>query len=163
MWDVPFLPVSPLIYLAIQVRQNAGSVRASIEQSTAEFIAQVTLNISATPGLSGLIGRAMSDPSELDEEEFMRAWSWLLAALRAYEQAHHQYLEGNVSAGIWNGMNASIIALFKAKFVHELWSARQSLFNPRFQNYINALDLSSGPDSPAVMVQKSMGKLANSD
>ena len=148
--------VVTLAYLAVQVRQNSKSVRASIEQSTGEFIANVTLTLSSNPDLASLTGRAFSDSSSLNEEELIRFWSWLLAALRAYEQAHHQYLEGNVSDTIWSGMDASILALFKSPIVANLWAARSLLFNSRFRAYIDSLDLSTGLSAPGEMIHQVM-------
>ena len=116
-----------------------------IEQSTAEFVGSINANAAGAPGLADIVIRGLADPSALDDSELARFYTWAMGSLRAYEIAHHQYVEGNLSDCMWEGMQGSLAAVLASVFVQGIWSRRKAGFSPRFQQLVQDLEVSRDP------------------
>ncbi len=61
--------IATLIYLAVQVRQNALETRVASSQALTDSINQVNLVVSADPGRASITRRGREDYSSLNDDE----------------------------------------------------------------------------------------------
>ena len=77
-----------LAYLAIQIRQNTTSVRASTLQSAVQFSAGLVESLYRDPELALLFDRGREDPQSLNDAERVRFFYFMLGFVRIAQNTH---------------------------------------------------------------------------
>lgn len=129
--------VAGIIFLALEVRQNANALKASTYQSMAAEQAQFNQNfmnrdlaeILATIDAGGLDSLLSVQRYQLKGMD--NAWLFL------QENLYFQYTSGNLPASSWDSRQKAILDVFKGESMQRHWERRGFAFNPQFQRYIN--------------------------
>jgi hypothetical protein len=85
--------IATLLYLAIQIRANTRSVRASTHQEAENGARQVTLVLAQDPELSRIWSRGLLDFDSLPGEEKIRFGSVATLILREFDNAEYQFAQ----------------------------------------------------------------------
>ena len=126
--------VLSLLYLAIQVRQNTRSVRASTFQGVIDGWQELLLRGSQSD-MARIFGQGSLDPSKLDAVFFVV----MRACLRRYENDFYQWQGGTLDREAFEGFRRSLRAEFlQAPGVLKLWELDRGYFGPEFVAFIDA-------------------------
>ena len=93
--------VVTLAYLAIQIRQNSRTVKASAAQSVLQSLSEALIASAESPRLTRVVSVGLTDFQQLDESEQAQLFVWLFAWFRIVEQAHQHYSMGNIEEDQW--------------------------------------------------------------
>jgi hypothetical protein len=143
-----------LIYLAVQIRQNTGSVKAAAAQSVLAALNEALQSAASTPQLARVVVLGQSDYNRLSEEERLQFIVWQFGWLRIVEQAYHSHLLGHLDPRIWNGHAKHMESVVQAPVFGRWWRLRQSLFSPEFREFISGLRASASAPPAAALVEE---------
>ena len=154
--------VVTLGFLAVQIRQNSRTVKASAAQSVLQSLSEALRAAAESPDLARVINQGLTEFDKLDEADNNRFFFWLFAWFRLVEQAHQHYAMGNIEEGTWAGQVAHLKASIASPAVVRFWTARRPAFSQEFQEFVDSLDLSGGApaahEAMAVFRGESPGK-----
>ena len=138
--------VVTLGYLALQIRQNSSSLRATAEQQIASGLSGA-MGLVASTEIPEIWTRAAQDPSQLNDAELAKFAFHLLSYLKQFEHAFVQRQMGNLSESSWEGVDHLLRnSVLTSVGVRRYWELRQNGFQSEFRAYVN----SATPDSQAV-------------
>jgi hypothetical protein len=130
--------IATLAYLAMQIRQNTVSVRATTFRSYVESAINWMGSIYKDPELCDLWNRGREDLSSLDKAEQARFSLATLAFFRVFENAHYQVQQGLVQDLEWEGIRESFLLLIDCPGVRVWWNENQSRYNSPFRAFVDA-------------------------
>jgi hypothetical protein len=128
--------IATLGYLAVQIRQNTASVRASTLQAMLEASAGLHDLCSSDPDLGRIFLQGAENPVNLPPDEQVRFHFLMMAFLRRLENIHHQGVSDRVSDEDWLGVRSSALGLLGQPGAQAWWAENASRFNPRFAEWV---------------------------
>ena len=129
--------LAPLLYLAVQTRQNTRAIRAATYSQVADSFADVSLALFQDPDASNLIRRARQVPESLTPEEIERYEMFLLSYMRRAENMYFQSEEGTLDADTWIGIRESIFIVLGTEPSDRWWKTRRRMFNTDFRRFVD--------------------------
>ena len=129
-----------LAYLAIQIRQNSRTVKASAAQSVLQSLSEALIASAESPRLTRVVSVGLTDFEQLDESEQAQLFVWLFAWFRIVEQAHQHYSMGNIEEDQWRSQITHLKTMMAAPACSRFWKARRSVFSTGFQEFVDSLD-----------------------
>ncbi len=105
-----------LVYLAVEIQQNAEATRADSRQAILESDQQFLHLIVDSPELNLLWYKP-----ELTDEEKVRLSFFLLSHMRMRESNWFQYKSGTLDGRTWQSYRASIVAVLSAPRTRAWW------------------------------------------
>ena len=136
--------VLTLAILAVQIRQNSRTVKASAAQSVLQSLSEALRAVAESPGLARVINQGLTQFDKLDETDQNQFFFWLFAWFRLVEQAYQHHAMGNIQDGTWAGQVAHLKGSLANPAAARFWTARRSAFSKEFQEFVDSLDLSGG-------------------
>ena len=133
--------VGSLIFVGLEVRQNASATRGATQQQLSAAAREVTL-LLAEPDIAELWQRAASDRGSLSAAEERSMFALALATFRVYEDAYYQFRIGNLDSELWRGWEASLADVV-ASTLGDHWSELRHLFFHDFQLLVDGLEAPS--------------------
>ena len=127
-----------LAYLAIQIRQNTTSVRASTLQSAVQFSAGLVESLYRDPELALIFDRGREDPQSLNDAERVRFFYFMLGFVRIAQNTHHQFAQGLMSQDVWDGYRESILRLLESPGSREWWTDNAARYSVSFRTFLNS-------------------------
>lgn len=145
--------IASLIFVGLQIRQQADATRAQTEQAIATnwmALAQVIGN-SAEAFSAGLIS---SSPTfaDLNDADRMRFLTALFALFKHYENMYLQYKKGRLADVEWQPWSNHIQMYFHQPGVQTWWGLRRAAFSPVFRTFLDE-SVAPGELSPAALHQ----------
>jgi hypothetical protein len=128
-----FGAIAALLYLAIQVRQNTRSVRASTYQSFSEYFAEFRSMLLVQPGLGAVFGKGLRSFEQLEDGERIQFDSIMMTFLRGVEVSFYQERNGLLDAAYYRGWVDEAAALGRQPGARAWWQGRAALFNEEFR------------------------------
>lgn len=136
--------IATLGYLAVQIRQNTESLRATSELGLSQQSAGWMSRMAAQPELSRIYDAAAEDPTSLTPEEISR-FRWVVGELFLIYEGHYQlYRTGHIAEISWKGKDQVMQGLLENPLVAEWWNRRMTPFSDEFYEYIERLRSSPG-------------------
>ncbi len=128
--------IATLGYLAVQIRQNTDSVRATSELGLSQQSADWMSRMAAQPELSRIYDAAADDPTALTPDELSR-FNWVIGELfMIYEGHYHLYSRGHITESSWKGKERVMQGFLQNPVIAEWWAARITPFSDEFYNHI---------------------------
>jgi hypothetical protein len=125
--------VVSVLYLAIQVRQNTRSIRASTYQAFSESFRDFRALLVGDERLGALWGRGLASRSELPPPERAQFDALLMNFLRAVEVSFYQSANGLLDAAFYEGWLDEALVIWRRPGALEWWSENARFFNPDFR------------------------------
>jgi hypothetical protein len=124
-----------LVYVALQLRRNSLSLRASTFQEVTGSFTTFTAALSSNPELvhiwmTGLEG------GELSDEEKKQFAFQILTAMRLQESAYFQWRSGILSDDQWEGHSVSAKRIVSSPGGQEFWPLWRLHFSQVFQEFV---------------------------
>ena len=138
--------VATLVYLALQIRQNAKSVRGSVAQGVIESEIATAALIAQHPGI---YGRGNSNPTELNDEEQIVYEQIVFIEITQTWNAFAQYKDGL--------MNKTVFAAFQVAWANSMqvpgfrsyWAKIREEFPQDFCQYVDGISTTKKSASSA--------------
>ncbi len=128
-----------LIYVAIQIRNNARAVRAAAYQSLAASMANQWELLAINGDLSSIVSRGGTDFSALDKNEQARFKYALMAYFRKYESAWVQHKIGTLKEDDWQTIAFDIESICVLPGMRMAWLLIRDRSNPKFRDYVDGV------------------------
>ena len=135
-------------FLALQIRQNSRTVKATAAQSVLQSLSEALRAAAESRVLTRVMMQGLTDFDKLDETDEWQFFLWLFAWFRLVEQAYQHYAMGNIEEGTWAGQVAHLKGNLANPAVARFWAVRRSAFSQEFQQFVDSLDLSGGTPGP---------------
>lgn len=131
-----------LIYIAVQIRQNSRSVKASAAQSVVQSLAEAYNRTASSPELCHIILVGSRDLETLDDFQTAQLYMWLTSWYRLVEQAYLHYKRGNIPQATWNGQLAHLKSALSTPAMAGFWETRKAIYSDEFREFVDNLDVS---------------------
>ncbi len=128
--------VVSIAYVALQIRQNTRSIRASAHQDLLNHVAQLNLRITDDPTLATLILKARVSPLDPASVGGIRLRAMNATLLRHYAHAYSQFREGILSEDQWRVFEASLRRNLRRPNTRLDWEFFAEEFSPEFQSFV---------------------------
>ena len=132
--------IGSLIFVGLEVRQNASATRGATQQQLSSAARELTLTL-AEPGVAELFirGNELNGWVGLSDVEQRRLTLMMLASLRVYEDAYYQFRIGNLDSDLWRGWEAGLSVSVNQNSLREFWPQRRHRFLDDFQVLVDSL------------------------
>jgi hypothetical protein len=128
--------VISLFYVAYQIRQNTGAIRAATAQSVHEHFASWYHLLAADGELSQVVIAGLKDYASLSEKDKARFVATFMAFLSYSQNAFMKWRQGLLAPSLWMGWELLIMNLVSAPGGKEFWKERSYLFGEEFRRHI---------------------------
>jgi hypothetical protein len=129
--------IASLIYLAVQIRQNTSSVRASTFHETASRAAELTRAIAEQKELPRILRTGLGGLEQLeDDDDRLRFMMLLTTVFRQYEDLLFQYRAGTLSSESWDAWRYSLRGYFSNPGFPPFWDLRRLAFTESFRQFV---------------------------
>ena len=129
--------IATLVYLALQIRQDAHSTRSLAAQGMINGQAQSLFLLATDEDLARIVRVGWLDDAEdsLSPGEWHRCSSYLVGFYVQVDFAYHQHLAGRLDESVWNRM-ADEIPLFFTRGMKRWWEQDKPRFSPEFVAFV---------------------------
>ena len=131
--------IGSFIYLAFQIRQNTRSINASSYIELTNLVKDGLLTIAANGDLSDLMVKGNSDPSSLNESEWLRLSSFYYSVFANDQTAFQGYRMGTVDPQLYEGFMDSLNTALDSPLIQYWWVERKPDFSPDFKDLVNEI------------------------
>ncbi len=128
--------VVTLVYLAVQIRRNTISVRASTFQEAVRDVATLSDLLATDAELARIWSSGLRDFAALKPEERVRFAAYMLGMFRRLENVLYQTQHGALDPAYWDGQLSSMQDTLSQPGVAAWWARAQGLFSPSFREYV---------------------------
>ena len=128
--------VVSLVYLAVQIRQNTRSVRASTYQDIVHMLQEIDLLLASDPELNRIWIVGRHDPTQLNDDQQRRFNTLLLAFYRNLENAYFQGQNKLIDERIYDAWVGYSLRLSSKPGFLQWWQSHRGLLSEEFQQYV---------------------------
>jgi hypothetical protein len=128
--------VATLVYLAVQIRQNTGTVRASTYHASSTAWSELCAKIAADPSLAEIIHLGRVTPDALSKEDTRRFELAFDAMLAQIENFYIQYANGHLQQSNQDRFATILRLQFGTPGVERYWTRRRDLYTAEFIRYV---------------------------
>lgn len=111
-------------------------------ETAREIVAPVRINnatVACDPELFRIFSILTENPGRLSAEGYGRATHLLVNRFRSIEDAHHQYIKGNLDEDVWAGWSRIFSDYINSPGWREHWDPRRDYFSSTFVRYVDGL------------------------
>ena len=131
--------VLTLGYLAVQIRQNTRTVRASTHHGAIRLWNEQQVAFGSDPAVSGLLLRGSEDYSQLDPDERFRYTLLMRSIIGVYYDLFVQHGERLVSEEAWSTYRRQIPRNLSWPGAREWWQRNRQMYTEAFQQEVSRL------------------------
>jgi hypothetical protein len=132
--------VVSLIYLAVQVRQGAASVRATMFVTSSTNQAEMASQVVQDPELARIYRVGQRDFESLTEDDQTRFVIFFATLFRTYEQMFQQDRMGLLDPEVWEGRREAMLRFLEQPGVRTVWRRRCHAFSRSFRDLVDAAE-----------------------
>ncbi len=133
-----FAVVASLVFVGLQMQQNARATRMAAAQSGLELLADNLGRVITTPDLAELL----SNPDRADDftdAEFLRVSNFLSTAFRQFEMLFIHKKYGLYEEDLWHGTEARLKQFVQAAEIQKWWIENRAFYAPAFAAYTDTV------------------------
>ena len=127
-----------LIYLAVQIKGETRARRAETTHSQSMAFAEIQQRLAVNPTLTDIWVRGLDDYINLKINERAQFSVFLGGLFRILEDTYFQWIDGNLDARIWRGMETIILDIVANPGVQSWWKSRNHWYSDEFQIIVDA-------------------------
>jgi len=128
--------VVTLVYLAVQIRQNTRSIRASSFQASTRDTFEIIDHIALDPELNRIYFAGTRDYRSLCQEDRRRFGSYMMSLLGRWENLEFQCEQGVLDRSAFSFFHANMRVAFAQPGTWQWWDKARHLFSPGVQRLI---------------------------
>ena len=126
-------------YLAVQIRQNTRTVRASTHHGAIRLFNEQQVAFASDPAVSGLLLRGSEDYSQLDPDERFRYTLLMRSIIGVHYDLFVQYGESLLSEEAWATYRRQIPRNLSRPGAREWWQRNRQIYTEAFQQEVSRL------------------------
>ena len=131
--------IASMIYIGVQIRNNARSVRAATyQQLSGQFISH-WLALAGNVELVDIALRGGDDFDSLTRIEKARMRFVLLGYIRQYQNAYFQHQIGTLKEDDWKSITGDMEAVLSLPGVQKVWTLIRGRSSPEFQVFVDGI------------------------
>jgi hypothetical protein len=130
--------VVTLGYLAVQMRQNTRSVRASMFQSLVEQIVNFNRSFTEDPELAQTYLKGLEDLEGLSEADRARMTFTLFSHFQIFQSMYYQRQLFTIEPEYWESWRDTILMYYRLPGVQRWWQLRKDIFSKKFREFLEA-------------------------
>ena len=146
--------VVTLGYLAVQIRQNTRSTRASMFQSLVEQIVNFNTTFTQDPELGRVYFAGLEDLDGLSEADRTRMAFALFSHFQIFQSMFYQHRLFTIEPDYWESWRELILMYYSLPGVQRWWQIRQNVFSKAFRDFLESEQPNSGVLSPTETVER---------
>jgi hypothetical protein len=156
--------IASMIYIGIQIRNNARAVRAATYQQISVISLQGWHSLGHNGETTGIMLRGMDDFFCLSRVEKARFRFIMMGYVKGFENAWFQFNIGPLREGDWKAMTADVHSFFSTPGTHAAWPMVKNRFNEEFTAYVDGVVQRQAPavanhkPPPPIIPKKRKGK-----
>ena len=128
-----------LIYLAVQIRQNTKSVRASTYHSVNRAAHEMQMIVAGSETLSRVMIKAAREPEALSLDERLRFNMTMRSSFAWYEDIYFQYQQSMVGRDYWEARQRSMLDQLREPGISSWWCRNSRLYTNAFVAEVSRL------------------------
>jgi hypothetical protein len=140
--------VASLIFVGLEVRNNAKAIRASTAQAVSDNFTDMYLSISNSPGAAALGLKGHADYGALTSEERARFVCMDMTVFSHCQNAFDQWRSGHLRTDLWVGWESVLMNIVHTPGGAAFWHDRGYMFSNDFQKEVS-LAMRRPPDPRA--------------
>ncbi len=159
--------IASIVYVGIQIRNNARAVRAATYQQLSVISLQGWLSMGHNGETTGIMLRGMDDFSALNRVEKARFRFIVMGYVKGFENAWFQHKIGTLRGSDWKASTADLHSFFSTPGTQTAWPMVKNRFNAEFAAFVDEVLISEKPAVAAYVppattqAKKSRGKPAS--
>ena len=127
-----------LILVAYELRQNTQQLKVQLEWQGSQKIFENNRDMLGD-SLPSIFAKSVTDPENLEFDEFLVASSFILNWLNIWEDKYFMYQEGLISQSDWQRpIDEEIGITLGNRFAQAFWYTSKEMFEPELADYIDA-------------------------
>ena len=128
-----------LVYLAVQIRQNTGAVRAAALDSSVNAMASIRAKIHDSGELTDIYLRGGENPESLTDAELTRYRLLLTNIVWSILNLYTQSIYANLSESVWMSQKPILKRILNTKGGKWYWSQHKNEFEVSFALEVDAI------------------------
>jgi hypothetical protein len=126
-----------VVYLAIQIRENTRATRSQTYQLATSALAEMAGIIGTDREVARIFRIGMTNPEELDQDEFVQFGYLGVSLFRRFENVFFQHQSGMIDDDFWNGHRDNILWFFHRPGMQAWWKDRKFAFSKSFREFLD--------------------------
>jgi hypothetical protein len=139
--------VGSLIYVGLEVRQNAKATRAATMNNIMSNWSEAYRGLSDSESIGNLVWTGVQDPNNLNGADRWRLSIQLAALTHNFQNAHYQWSLGVYDEGAWDAQSQYLVNLMSLPGFRSTWEERKEIFSKEFRNFVETEVLTKQPSS----------------
>lgn len=126
-----------LIFVGLQIREQANATRAQTEQAVAAnwLVVAEVMGSNAGAVAAGLQSKSES-LADLNDAERLQFFSIMFGFFKHYENIYLQYRRGRITSEEWEPCSNHVLMFLGQPGVRSWWAFRKSAFAPQFRDFL---------------------------
>ena len=129
--------IASLIFVGVQIRSNTRATQTAATHNISNTFLTLFKSFSDDPEMGRLWIQQTRDISDLTASDVQRLMFISAMALKALEDAFHQYQMGQMTDDMWAGWQVQIITICSYPGVRHYWEHRKNFYSPSFQAFVD--------------------------
>ena len=129
--------IASIVYVGIQIRNNARALRAATYQQLSVISLQGWLSMGHNGETTGIMLRGMDDFSALNRVEKARFRFIVMGYVKGFENAWFQHNIGSLRENDWRASTSDLHSFFSTPGTHAVWPMVKNRFNPEFVAFVD--------------------------
>ena len=126
-----------LIYISLQIKQNAFALKSSTAHTTLEDLADVYLFPAQNSEIADIFFRGLQDINALEGAERLRLYGYFHKFFRTIQNTHYQFTLGALEPEQFKGITEQFIFITMMPGGQAYWQERKSWYSEDFQAYVD--------------------------
>ena len=135
-----------LIFVGLQIRQNAAAVRAATAQEVSTGFRDLNLVIASTPDVAAILATETL-PDSLSRGAREQASGFWRAILHVWSNTQYQYENGTLDRVLYEPTLTEVTKYARRGAFRNLWTTQRDLYNPRFVQFMDSIMAATPADS----------------
>jgi hypothetical protein len=131
--------IGSLIYLAVQIRQNTRSLRASAYQAITGHVGDINRALFENAEVAHIVEVGSQDRARLSPEERRRFNAYQMMRFMHYDNLYRQYAGGMLEKSRWHASRRILASSFQQPGVVAWWRESSRAFGDEFVTEVNSL------------------------
>ena len=129
-----------LVYVSIQVRDNTSAIRSAATNDAATAVQSWYMTVGSDAQTSKVFYHGMTQPDTLSREEMFQFIMIAHAAFLGFQNSFELAEQGTLDPEIRDSITSTLLASKDLPGYKIYWRQRGPQFNPRFREFIDALN-----------------------
>jgi hypothetical protein len=138
--------VSSLIYVGLEVRQNAKATRAATMNNMMNAWGDAYRGLRDSQNVGRLVWTGAQNPSELSGADRWRFSAQIAALFHNFQNAHYQWKLGVYDEDSWVAQSRYLANLMSLPGIRATWDERKEMFSSDFRIFVETQTLKTQPD-----------------